>query len=77
MVRYLCEITTHKGRVSTHLHHLVLLNKEKKNKNQKVFKTKNCNSLQLLRYGSLICSAYGIWTRDLHSDSVAFISRLN
>ena len=29
MVRYLCEITTHKGQASTHLHHLVLLNKEK------------------------------------------------
>ena len=29
MVSYLCEITTHKGRASTHLHHLVLLNKEK------------------------------------------------
>ena len=29
MVSYLCEITTHKGQASTHLHHLVLLNKEK------------------------------------------------
>ena len=39
MVRYLCEITTHKGQASTHLHHLVLLNKEK-NKNPKKFATK-------------------------------------
>ena len=42
MVRYLCEITTHKGQASTHLHHLVLLNKEK-NKNPKKFATKKSN----------------------------------
>lgn len=51
MVRYLCEITTHKGRASTHLHHLVLLNKEKQE--PKKFATKkqfNFNSCGMVLY---------------------------
>ena len=41
MVRYLCEITTHRRTVSsTQLHHFVLLNKEKLTRT-KEFATKN------------------------------------
>lgn len=59
MVRYLCEITTHKeGVLSTQLHHFVLLNKEKQE--PKSVCDQKSNRLNLLRYGSLLAVRMGL-----------------
>ena len=72
MVRYLCEITTHKGQASTHLHHLVLLNKEKTR--TKMLHNQKMYFIQMLRYGSLyyLCAVMaGFGPANLQRDKLA------
>ena len=74
MVRYLCEITTHKGQASTHLHHLVLLNKEKQEPKKVVTEKLLLNYSKWLRYGSLhyLCAVMaGFEPANLQRDKLA------
>ena len=73
MVRYLCEITTHRGRcLSTQLHHFVFTEQRNKQEPEMLHNQKNVFHSNVAVWFFTICSAYGIRTRDLHSDSVAF-----
>ena len=76
MVRYLCEITTHRRTVSsTQLHHFVLLNKEKLTRTFHKFATKNANCLNFVAvwfFTLFMCGAYGTRTHDLRRDRPAF-----
>lgn len=71
MVRYLCEITTHKeGVLSTQLHHFVLLNKEKQE--PKSVCDQKSNRLNFVAVWFFTCGAYGTRTHDLRRDRPAF-----